>query len=410
MTVLTETTAIKDIDAAHVEGRTVLVRADFNVPIADGVVTDTTRIDRGARTIRELTARGARVVVLSHFGRPKGAVRPELSLRPVLQPLQEALGGASVRFAESCVGEPAHEVTRQLKPGEVALLENLRFHAGEESGDPEFADALAALGDVYVNDAFSVSHRAHASVAALAERLPAYAGRLMAAELTPLDAALTAPDRPVMAIVGGAKVSTKLDLLGNLATKVDRLAIAGGMANTFLAALGHDVGASKYEAEMLDTARAILRQAQQAGCTVRLPSDGVAATAFEAGAATATVSVDEVPADHMLLDVGSATAATLEADLAACRTLVWNGPLGAFETAPFDAGTNRVARSAARAVETGMLRAVAGGGDTVAALTNAGVAERLSYVSTAGGAFLEWLEGRTLPGVQALYAAAEPAV
>jgi len=396
--------ALRTLDEVHVDGRTVLVRADFNVPMDNGAVTDPTRIQRGARTIRELMDAGARVVILSHFGRPKGKVRPELSLQPVIEPLREALGGAGVRFVEATVGETAHSAVRELRPGEVALLENVRFEPGEEAGDDAFADQLAALGEIYVNDAFSASHRAHASVAGVARRLPAYAGRLMEEELRHLEAALDVPARPLMAVVGGAKVSTKLDLLGNLADRVDRLVIGGGMANTFLAALGHDVGGSLYEDGMLDTARGILRRAQQSECTVRLPEDVVVASELAANAATETVGVHAVPAGEMILDIGPQSAATLEDDLATCRTLVWNGPLGAFETPPFDTGTNRVARRAADLTESGGLLSVAGGGDTVAALTRAGVAERFSYVSAAGGAFLEWLEGRELPGIPPLYA------
>jgi len=395
--------ALRTLDGVDVRGRTVLVRADFNVPMDNGVVTDATRIVRGARTVRELADAGARVVVISHFGRPKGEHKPELSLRPVVEPLREALGGAEVRFVADIAGETAQAAVRELPAGGVALLENVRFEPGEEAGDDAFADRLAALGEVFVNDAFSASHRAHASVAGVARRLPAYAGRLMEEELRHLEAALDAPARPLMAVIGGAKVSTKLDLLGNLADKVDRLAIGGGMANTFLAALGHDVGGSLYEDGMLDTARAILRRAQQSECTVRLPEDVVVAPELAANAATETVAVDAVPADRMILDIGPRSAATLEADLAACRTLVWNGPLGAFETPPFDAGTNRVAGRAAELTQAGTLLSVAGGGDTVAALTHAGVVERFSYVSAAGGAFLEWLEGRELPGVPPLY-------
>ncbi|SDG45015.1 phosphoglycerate kinase [Limimonas halophila] len=396
--------ALKTLDQVDVQGRTVLVRADFNVPVADGRVTDRTRIQRGARTIRELMDAGAHVVVISHFGRPKGQHKPELSLQPVLGALREALGGAEVRFVGATVGETAQDAVRALEPGQVALLENVRFEPGEEAGDDAFADRIAALGEIFVNDAFSASHRAHASVAGVAKRLPAYAGRLMEEELRHLEAALDAPERPLMAVVGGAKVSTKLDLLGNLADKVDRLVIGGGMANTFLAALDHGVGSSLYEEGMLGTARTILRRAQQSECTVRLPEDVVVAPELAENAPTRTVAVDAVPADQMILDVGPKSAATLEEDLATCRTLVWNGPLGAFETPPFDAGTNRVAKRAAELTETGGLLSVAGGGDTVAALTHAGVVDRFSYVSSAGGAFLEWLEGRELPGIPPLYA------
>ena len=390
------------IDGLDVAGKRVLVRGDLNVPMRDGAVSDTTRIDRLAPTIEDLCARGASVVVMSHFGRPNGKREPSMSLAPLVGPLSKALGGKPVAFADDCIGEAAASVVSGLGPGEVALLENLRFHPGEEANDPGFARALAALGDVYVNDAFSAAHRAHASTEAIARLLPSAAGRLMRAELDALAAALDSPARPVAAIVGGAKVSTKLDLLGNLTAKVDLLAIGGAMANTFLHALGTDVGASLCETEMAETARGILAQADAAGCEVALPSDVVVARKLEAGAAGETVPVAAVPAGMMILDLGPATARGLSERLAGCRTLVWNGPLGAFEIPPFDAATTTVARAAAERTRAGALLSVAGGGDTVAALAHAGVLEDFSYVSTAGGAFLEWLEGKTLPGVAAL--------
>jgi phosphoglycerate kinase len=345
------------------------------------------------------------VVVLSHFGRPKGVKVAELSLKPVAAALGMTLG-RPVAFAADCIGAAAMAVIENLDDGDIAVLENLRFHAGEEANDAAFAGALAALGDLYVNDAFSAAHRAHASTAALAGLLPAAAGRFMEAELAALAAALTAPARPLVAIVGGAKISTKLDLLGNLSRKVDALIIGGGMANTFLNAQGVDVGKSLCERDMAETARGILAAAETAGCDILLPVDAVVAPAFEAGSPDSVVSIDAVPSDQMILDVGPDTVAQLGEALRAAKTLVWNGPLGAFEIAPFDAGTVALAEIAAALTDAGRLTAIAGGGDTVAALHHAGVAERFTYVSGAGGAFLEWLEGKTLPGVAALQAAA----
>ena len=392
----------RSIDALALAGKRVLLRADLNVPMKDGTVADTTRLDRLAPTITEICACGASVVVLSHFGRPKGERVSALSLRPLVEPLSKALGGREVGFADDCVGPVAENAAAALRPGDVLLLENLRFHAGEEANDPQFAGALAALGDIYVNDAFSTAHRAHASTEGLAHLLPAAAGRLMEAELEALASALEAPARPLAAIVGGAKVSTKLDLLGNLLDKVDTLAIGGAMANTFVHALGTDVGASLCERGMVGAARGILAEADAAGCEIVLPSDVVVAKALEAGAPAETVPIAAVPDDAMILDVGAGSAHALSARLAECRTLVWNGPLGAFEVPPFDAATVAVAKAAAELTGAGTLRTVAGGGDTVAALSHAGVAEDFSYLSTAGGAFLEWLEGKTLPGVAAL--------
>jgi phosphoglycerate kinase len=395
----------KTIDDFDVTGRRVLVRVDLNVPIKDGKVTDATRIVRLTPTVGELAKRGAKVVLLSHFGRPKGKMVKDMSLRPVVAPLADALK-RPVAFAEDCVGPAAEKAVAALENGDIVLLENLRFHAEEETNDPGFAKRLAALGDLYVNDAFSTAHRAHASTEAIARLLPAAAGRLMQAELEALARALGKPERPVAAIVGGAKISTKLDLLGNLVPKVDVLAIGGAMANTFLHAMGKGVGKSLCEAEMADTVRAVLASAKRAGCEIMLPVDAVVAREFKANASHETVAVDAVPADAMILDVGPRSAAALAARLAECRTCVWNGPLGAFETPPFDAGTLAVARAAARLTKAGTLLTVAGGGDTVAALAAAGVVDDFSYVSTAGGAFLEWLEGKELPGVAALHAAA----
>ncbi len=394
----------RTLDDLDVRGKRVLLRADLNVPMENGRVSDMTRIERTVPTIRALTDRGAKVIVLSHFGRPKGKPHPELSLRPVAQALERSLGHP-VAFGEDCVGEPAEKVVAGLKDGDVALLENLRFHPEEEKNDPGFAERLAALGDLYVNDAFSAAHRAHASTEGLAHLLPAAAGRLMQEELEALGKALEHPERPVAALIGGAKISTKLDLLNNLVRKVDAIVIGGGMANTFLFAKGVEIGNSLCERDMADTAREIMETARQAGCDLVLPVDVVVARELKAGVPTETVAVTAVPQDRMILDVGPQTVADLTGRLDQWRTLVWNGPLGAFEVEPFDRGTTAVARAAADRTQAGSLVTVAGGGDTVAALAKAGVEERFTYVSTAGGAFLEWLEGRELPGVAALAAA-----
>jgi len=390
--------AVPTLDGLDAAGLTVLLRADLNVPMRDGRLGDRTRIKRTLPTIRELARQGARVVVLSHLGRPGGRPAPELSLRPVAAALADALE-APVAFAAD---DPA-AVVAGLPAGGVALLENLRFDPGEEANDPDFASRLAALGDAYVNDAFSAAHRAHASTEALARLLPAAAGRLMQQELEALEATLDAPERPSGAIVGGAKVSTKLTLLGNLVARVDMLAIGGGMANTFLHAQGYEVGRSLCERDMAEMARHVLDDAERCGCMVVLPEDAVVAPRLETSAPAEVVAVDEVPPDAMILDIGPESTAGLIDRLGLLRSLVWNGPLGAFEVPPFDRGTNEVAQAAA-----GMkgLLTVAGGGDTVAALARAGVVGQFGYVSTAGGAFLEWLEGRVLPGVAALEAAA----
>ena len=390
------------LDDLTVAGRRVLVRADLNVPMKDGQVADATRIERLVPTIRELAGKGAKVVVLSHFGRPKGKVDAALSLAPLAGALGRALGGAKVQFATDCVGPAADRAVASLKAGDVALLENLRFHGEEEKNDKAFAKQLAALGDLYVNDAFSCAHRAHASTEAIAHLLPAAAGRLMQAELEALGKALEAPQRPVAAIVGGAKVSTKLELLGNLLAKVDVLVIGGGMANTFLYANGVAVGRSLCERDMADTARRIMADAASEKKRIVLPIDAVVAPALTAGDAAKTVPIGRVPEDQMILDVGKQSITDTITALSGCRTLVWNGPLGAFEHPPFDAGTKAVAREAAKLTKQGKLLSVAGGGDTVAALVQAGVEDQFSYVSAAGGAFLEWLEGKTLPGVAAL--------
>src|SRR5438309_2881588 len=391
----------RTVDDLDVSGKRVLVRADLNVPVKDGKVTDATRIERLAPTIEALIAKGAKVIVMSHFGRPKGP-DPSQSLRAVVEPLSRAIGGRPVQFAPDCIGPEAERIVAALKPGEVALLENLRFHKGEEANDPGFAKALAVLGDAYVDDAFSAAHRAHASIEALAHLLPAAAGKNMQRELEALGAALENPQRPVIALIGGAKVSTKLDLLNNLTGKVDRLAIGGAMANTFLVAQGRPVGRSLCERDLADTARAILAEAEKRGCEVILPVDAVTAEKLEPGVVTRTVGVNAVPATAMILDLGPETVAAISAAFEASRTLVWNGPVGAFETAPFERATAALAQKAAGLTRIGKLMSVAGGGDTVAALAQAGLVDQLSYVSTAGGAFLEWLEGRELPGVKAL--------
>jgi phosphoglycerate kinase len=391
----------RTLDDLQPQGKRVLVREDLNVPLKDGRVTDATRIERAVPTLRELSDKGAKVIVLSHFGRPKGKPDPAFSLRPLVEPLSRALG-KPVAFANDCVGPEAERVVGGLKPGDVALLENLRFHPEEEANDIGFARKLAALGDLYVNDAFSASHRAHASIEALARLLPAAAGQLMQAELEALSAALETPERPVAALVGGAKVSTKLDLLNNLVRKVNALAIGGAMANTLLFARGIEIGKSLSERDMVETARGVLAKASETGCEILLPVDAVVARELKPNAATETVAIGSVPKDAMILDIGPRTVAAIGAKLEACRTLVWNGPLGAFETPPFERGTVAVARRVAELTRAKRLLSVAGGGDTVAALAQAGITADLTYVSTAGGGFLEWLEGRELPGVAVL--------
>jgi len=391
----------RTLDDLDVSGKRVLLRADLNVPVRDGKVSDATRIERLAPTVEALIARGAKIVVMSHFGRPKGP-DPSQSLRPLVEPLSRAIGGRTVRFAADCIGPEAKRVVDALRPGDVALLENLRFHKGEEANDAAFAAALAELGDAYVDDAFSAAHRAHASIAALAHLLPAAAGLNMQAELDALTAALENPRRPVMALVGGAKVSTKLDLLKFITGKVDKLAIGGAMANTFLYAQGRPVGRSLCEKELADTARAVLADAAARDCEIILPDDAVTAEALQPGIVTRTVGVNAVPMNAMILDIGPQSVARIAAALAGSTTLVWNGPVGAFETPPFDRATMAIAKRVAELTRAKALMSVAGGGDTVAALAAAGVTDDLTYVSTAGGAFLEWLEGRELPGVAAL--------
>jgi phosphoglycerate kinase len=394
----------RTLDDIDVRGKRVLLRADLNVPIKDSVVTDRTRIERLAPTIEALLGKGAKVIVMSHFGRPEGKRDPAFSLRPLIAPLSQAIGGRDVVFAEDCIGDEAKRLVSALKPGQVALLENLRFHKEEEANSPEFARALAELGDVYVDDAFSAAHRAHASIDALARLLPNAAGKLMQAELTALTAALETPRRPVLALIGGAKVSTKLNLLRFLLGKVDMLAVGGAMANTFLFAEGREIGRSLCERDLADSARQILALAHQRNCRVVLPQDVVIAAALAPGVAARTVGIEAVRSDSMILDIGSETVTRIGELLDEARTVVWNGPLGAFETPPFDRGTVAVAKEVGELTRAGKLLSVAGGGDTVAALDAAGITDELSYVSTAGGAFLEWLEGRELPGVAALAA------
>ncbi|NBN79768.1 phosphoglycerate kinase [Microvirga tunisiensis] len=382
-------------------GKRVLVRVDLNVPMKDGKITDDTRIRAVAPTIRDLSGLGAKVILLAHFGRPNGEVVADMSLAPVA-PAVAAVVGRPVAFASDCIGAAAADAVAKLGNGDILLLENTRFHKAEEKNGADFVKALAENGDIYVNDAFSAAHRAHASTEGLAHHLPAYAGRSMQAELTALGAALGQPKRPVLAVVGGAKVSSKIDLLENLVGKVDLLVIGGGMANTFLAAKGVNVGKSLCEHDLADTARKIMAAAEKAGCEIVLPVDAVVAREFKAGAANETVGLDAIPADAMMLDVGAASIETVKTRIDGAATLVWNGPLGAFEIEPFDRATVAAARHAAARTKDGKLLSVAGGGDTVAALNHAGAAGDFSYVSTAGGAFLEWLEGKELPGVKAL--------
>ncbi len=388
-------------DMGDVAGKRVLVRVDLNVPMDGDKVTDATRIARARPTIAELSAAGARVILLSHFGRPKGRRVPEMSLQPVVAAMEPVLG-MPVGFAPDCVGEPAESAIAAMQPGDVLVLENTRFHPGEEANDPDFAAALARLGDLYVNDGFSVSHRAHGSTEGVARHLPAYAGRAMEAELRALEAGLGNPQRPLAAIVGGAKVSTKIDLLQNLVDRVDCLIIGGGMANTFLLARGVQIGKSLCEPDLAGTARRIQDKAAAQGCEIVLPDDVVVAREFRAQAENRTVAVNDVPEDAMILDAGPQSVQRICAAIDKAGTLVWNGPLGAFELPPFDAATLAVARHVAARTAAGKLVSVAGGGDTVAALNLAGVTDSLSYVSTAGGAFLEWMEGRPLPGVEIL--------
>lgn len=386
-----------------VRGKRVMVRVDLNVPMADGKVTDLTRIERVAPTMIELADKGAKVILLAHFGRPKDGPDATLSLKPVAAATAAVLG-RDVRFANDCIGEVATAAIAAMQDGDILCLENTRFHKGEEKNDPAFVQALSANGDIFINDAFSAAHRAHATTEGLAHVLPAFAGRTMQAELEALEKGLGKPSRPVVAIVGGAKVSTKIDLLMNLVTRVDALVIGGGMANTFLAAKGIHVGKSLCEHDLSATAKQIMIEATKAGCAIVLPTDGVIAREFKANADNQTVDVDAIPADLMMLDVGPKSVAAIGEWIKKANTLVWNGPLGAFEIAPFDTATVAAAKLAAAETRAGKLVSVAGGGDTVAALNHAGVAHDFTYISTAGGAFLEWMEGKVLPGVEVLKA------
>jgi phosphoglycerate kinase len=395
------TASFRSLSSADLNGKTALVRVDLNVPMDDGVVQDDTRLRAALPTINLLTKAGAKVVLLAHFDRPKGKRVPEMSLKPVLAPLA-TLVGADIAWADDCIGADASAVIDGLKPGSVALLENLRYHAGEEKNDPAFAAELARLGDIYVNDAFSAAHRAHASTDGVAKLLPAYPGLSMERELKALDAALGNPQRPVLGIVGGSKVSTKLDLLKNLVTKLDKLAIGGGMANTFLYAQGHDVGASYCEKDLADTAREIIGLAGRNNCKLFLPLDIVVAERMEPGAPARVRTLGNIDEHERILDAGPETVERLKRAMANSKTLIWNGPLGVFEIPPFDKGTVEAAKEAARLTKDGKLIAVAGGGDTVSAMNHAGVAADLTFISTAGGAFLEWMEGKELPGVEAL--------
>ena len=389
---------LKTLDDVDVANKRVLVRVDFNVPMRDGKITDTTRIDRAMETLEELSSKGAKVVILSHFGRPKGEVVADLSLKPIADALAE-ISGKSVAFADDCTGDVAKQTIDAAAWGSFIVLQNVRFHPGEEKNLDTFAADLAANGDIFVSDAFSTAHRAHASTEGVAHILPSVAGRLMQTEIKALSGALETPQHPVIAVVGGAKVSTKMAVLGHLTEKVDQIVIGGGMANTFLYANGVDIGKSLCEKEMADDARAIVEIAAKSGCEIVLPLDVVVADTFAEGARSETVGLNDVPSDMMILDIGPKSIADLQLRLKSARTVLWNGPLGAFEVSPFDGGTNAVAKSVAELTRAGQLLSVAGGGDTVSALVNAGAKDGFSYVSSAGGAFLEWIEGKTLPGV-----------
>lgn len=393
--------AFRTLDDADVKSKRVLVRVDLNVPVADGKVTDSTRIERVKPTIMELRRKDAKVILLAHFGRPKGQVVPEFSLRQIVKTTEDVLG-CPVTFAEDCIGEKAKTVIDAMNDGDIVLLENTRFHVGEEKNDPEFVKALAANGDIYVNDAFSAAHRAHASTEGLAHVLPSYAGRSMQMELEALEKGLGHPAHPVIAIVGGAKVSTKIDLLNNLVEKVDALIIGGGMANTFLAAQGLSVGKSLCEHELGETARTIMTKAKAENCSIILPVDAVVATRFEANASNHRYGIEAIPVDGMILDIGENSIERINGAIDDAATIVWNGPLGAFEMHPFDQGTVAVAKRVAERTKQKKLVSIAGGGDTVSALNHAGVAQDFTYISTAGGAFLEWMEGKPIPGVIAL--------
>ena len=394
-------TQYKTIDDLDLNGKTALVRVDINVPMKDGIITDATRLERILPTIKDLQRANAKIVLLAHFGRPKGEHDPDLSLRPVAKALSDLLR-QSVAFADDCIGDAANQVVTSINFGQIAVLENTRFYAEETANDPIFAKKLAILGDVYINDAFSAAHRAHASTEGLAKLLPSAAGRLMESELKALSQALDKPERPLAALVGGAKISTKLDLLHNLIKKVDTIVLGGGMANTFLAAKGVNVGASLYEEDMLDTARSIMAEAEKQNCYILLPTDAIVAKELTENAPAEIISIGSISEDQKIFDLGPATVEEINTKLNTCKTVVWNGPLGVFEVKPFDKATTSVAAYVASRTNEGALLSVAGGGDTVAALANAGVMSSISYISTAGGAFLEWMEGKPLPGVEAL--------
>ncbi len=393
--------AFRTLDNVDVKGKRILIRVDLNVPMENGKVTDATRIERVLPTLQELTNNGGKVIILAHFGRPKGGPDPKYSLKPVVETVSTMMR-KPVAFADDCIGEPAEKAVAAMKNGDVLILENTRFYPEEEKNDPAFVAKLAKNGDLYVNDAFSAAHRAHASTEGLARVLPAYAGRAMQAELDALTKGLESPKRPLVAVVGGAKVSSKIDLLENLVAKVDALIIGGGMANTFLHATNFGVGNSLCERDLAETALRILERAREKGCAIILPVDALVAKEFKAGAEHHTYGIDAIPADGMILDIGAQSIERVKAAINDAATLVWNGPLGAFEISPFDQGTVSAARYAAERTKAGKLVSVAGGGDTVSALNHAGVAEQFTYISTAGGAFLEWLEGKVLPGVEAL--------
>lgn len=393
---------LRSADEVDLAGKRVLVRADLNVPTQDGQVSDATRIERFLPTVEDFAKRGARTIILTHFGRPKGERVADMTVRPVADKMGGMLSGIQVSFAEDCIGAVAENAVAGMANGDVLVLENLRYHAGEENNDMDFAQSLARLGDIYVNDAFSCAHRAHASTAAIAELLPAYAGRSMMMEVNALRSALDNPAKPVVAVVGGAKVSTKIPVLKNMMAKVDKLIIGGGMANTFLHAQGFSVGNSLCEPDFKPTVDEILAQAEEMNCKILLPTDAVVATEFKENAVMGTFDVANIPDDGMILDVGPATLAHLNDEISECRTLLWNGPLGAFEMEPFGEGTFSLAKKAAELTTSGQMATIAGGGDTVAALNSANVSDQFTYISTAGGAFLEWLEGRQLPGIVAL--------
>ncbi|MFW0776496.1 MAG: phosphoglycerate kinase [Rickettsiales bacterium] len=396
------------LEDVNVAGKTVLVRTDLNVPMQGGKVTDDTRIVRALPTIEYLIKKKAKIVLLSHFGRPKGQFVPSLSLAPLVDPLSQALGGKEIKFGVDCVGSETKKAVKKLKAGEILLLENLRFYPEEEKGSPAFARDLASLGDIYINDAFSSSHRAHASIKGIADHLPAAAGRLMEEELSELTSIFTDAKKPIAAIVGGSKVSTKLELLGNLTKTMDTIIIGGAMANTFLYAQGFKVGNSLCEPKLKSTALKIMKDAKKNGCRILLPTDVVVAKAFEKRSPSVVVDIDKIPADGIAIDIGPASMQLFSEEIHRCKTVVWNGPMGAFEISPFDTGSLMLARVVAKLTRQKKIRSIGGGGDTVSALAHSALEQNFSYISTAGGAFLEWLEGKKLPGVVALMKQSKP--